>query len=93
MSGTIILNELGAKDAAKEAVRAVKEGDRQRARRLLAEQEQGSGQDVPCPRFLVNDASVEKLGELLNENPFWASDCPRRIGRLLEQAPDRSSSV
>ena len=25
--------------------------------------------EPPCPRFVVNDATVEKLGELLNENP------------------------
>ena len=25
--------------------------------------------DIPCPRLIVNDATVEKLGELLNQNP------------------------
>jgi Protein of unknown function (DUF3987)/Toprim domain len=62
------MNDLGAKDAAKAAAKAIKEGDRERARRLLAEHAEGIGENAPCPRLIVNDASVEKLGELLNQN-------------------------
>lgn len=62
------MNDLGAKDAAKEAAKAMKAGDRDRARRLLAEHMDGSGDDAPEPRLIVNDTTVEKLGELLNEN-------------------------
>ncbi|MBU6526384.1 DUF3987 domain-containing protein [Methylocystis sp. MJC1] len=62
------LNELGAKDAAKEAAKAIKTGDRDRARQILAAHIHGDGADQPCPRWVVNDASVEKLGELLNQN-------------------------
>jgi hypothetical protein len=62
------LHGIGAKDAAKEAAKAMKAGDRERARNLLAEHMNGSDDEAACPRLIVNDATVEKLGELLNEN-------------------------
>ena len=62
------MNEIGAKDAAKEAAKAMKAGDKTRARSLIAQHMEGGDDDAPCPRLIVNDASVEKLGELLNEN-------------------------
>jgi hypothetical protein len=51
------------------AEKALKDGDRDGARGFLAELIDGSDSDPPCPRIIINDATVEKLGELLNENP------------------------
>jgi hypothetical protein len=63
------LSGLDAKDAKKKAEKALKDGDRDGARGFLAELIDGSDGDPPCPRIIINDATVEKLGELLNENP------------------------
>jgi hypothetical protein len=63
------LSELDATDAGKKAAAAVKKGDQEEAKRLLAAQAGGDSEDVPCPRLIINDATVEKLGELMNENP------------------------
>jgi len=64
------LSSLDAKDAKKKAEKALKSGDRDEALRLLKEANSGGDrEDIPCPRLVVNDATVEKLGELLNENP------------------------
>jgi hypothetical protein len=62
------LSRLDAKEAAKKAAKAIKGGDREEAKRLLSERANENG-ETPCPRLIVNDATVEKLGELLNENP------------------------
>ncbi|WP_425332093.1 YfjI family protein [Rhodoblastus acidophilus] len=64
------LSSLDAKEAKKRAEKALKAGDRDEAKRLLNEASGGGDRnEVPCPRLVVNDATVEKLGELLNENP------------------------
>jgi len=63
------LSGLDAKDAKKKAEKALKNGDRDAARELLEGLAGGDDDEPPCPRIVVNDASVEKLGELLNENP------------------------
>ncbi len=63
------LSELDAKEASKKAAKAFQDGDREGAKRLLAEQARNDEEEAPCPRLIVNDATVEKLGELLNENP------------------------
>ena len=63
------LAKLDAKDKRKKAEKAFQKGGSDEARRLLAETA-SEGQDAtPRPRVTVNDATVEKLGELLNENP------------------------
>ncbi|AMJ63932.1 hypothetical protein AXW83_24610 [Bosea sp. PAMC 26642] len=63
-----MLAELGAKTAKSQALKAMKSGDREAARKLLQEAG-GDGEEMPPePRLIVNDATVEKLGELLNEN-------------------------
>ncbi len=60
---------LDAKAALKSAEKMVKTGDRQAARTLLAEAAMQTDKDGGArPRLIVNDSSVEKLGELLNEN-------------------------
>ena len=63
------LSALDAKDAKKKAEKALKNGDRDGARGIFAEVNAGSDSELPCPRIIINDATVEKLGELLNENP------------------------
>lgn len=60
----------GQHAAAKDAIRkALKQGDMGKAN-ALAEAAQVKVEDAPPePRIVVNDATVEKLGELLNANP------------------------
>lgn len=53
----------------KDAIRkALKAGDRDHAEALAAEVSEDS-EAPPEPRIVVNDSSVEKLGEILNANP------------------------
>ena len=63
-----ILKALDEKDKKKKAAQAFKGGDREAARALLADSVVDDDDKIPCPRLVVNDATVEKLGELLNEN-------------------------
>lgn len=63
-----VLSTLNAKDAKKKAGHALKNGDREGARDILVNLTD-SDRTPPCPRIVVNDTTVEKLGELLNENP------------------------
>lgn len=53
--------------AKKAAAKALAQGDREKARAALDLSEPEPA--PPPPRLIVNDATVEKLGELLNENP------------------------
>lgn len=64
-----ILDALDDKDRKKRAAKAFKDGGKEAARALLSDVSQSHDDDAPCPRLVVNDATVEKLGELLNENP------------------------
>ena len=57
------------KDSKKRAEKALRSGDHNQARSLLEGTAQKEEEARPSPRLLVNDATVEKLGELLNENP------------------------
>jgi hypothetical protein len=63
------LAALTAKDRMKKAGKALNDGQREQARSLLNEMLEEERAEQPCPRLIVNDTSVEKLGELLNENP------------------------
>jgi hypothetical protein len=63
------LSNLNAKDAKRKAEKAFRSGDRDSAREILEGLAGGDDDKPPCPRIVVNDATVEKLGELLNENP------------------------
>ena len=63
------LDDLDAKDAGKKASAALKRGDRHEARKILADHGEEITKEPPCPRLVVNDATVEKLGEMLNQNP------------------------
>lgn len=64
-----VLNALDEKDRKKKAAQAFKTGDREAARAYLADGQDDGDDEAPCPRIVVNDATVEKLGELLNQNP------------------------
>jgi hypothetical protein len=59
---------LDAADAKSKAKKAMKAGDRDAAKQILQEMNAADGDEPPCPRLVVNDSTVEKLGELLNEN-------------------------
>lgn len=62
--------EARRKTAEGEIRKAVKK-DRAEARRIAMEsiEDEGDGPEPTRRRYLVNDSSVEKLGEILNENP------------------------
>ncbi|MBS1164723.1 MAG: hypothetical protein H6R00_748 [Proteobacteria bacterium] len=64
-----VLSSIDEKEAKKRAAKAIKDGDRDTARSILADLQKDDDDEPPCPRIVVNDATVEKLGELLNENP------------------------
>lgn len=62
------LQELKVKTAEKNARKALNDGDESLAMQYLA----ATVHEPPPPRqprFIVNDATIEKLGELLNQNP------------------------
>jgi hypothetical protein len=63
------LPNLNAKDAKRKAEKAFQSGDLISAREILEGLAGADDDKPPCPRIVVNDATVEKLGELLNENP------------------------
>lgn len=61
-----MLADLESKQAKANAAKLYKAGDRDGALKLL---KGAQGEEAPPePRLIVNDATVEKLGELLNEN-------------------------
>jgi hypothetical protein len=63
------LAKLSNKDRNRRAEKAIKAGDGVEARAILGDLGVEQPEDPTCPRLIVNDATVEKLGELLNENP------------------------
>lgn len=63
-----VMSKLDEKDSHKRAEKALNAGDREGARNILAGLAVQGCDEPRCPRILVNDATVEKLGELLNEN-------------------------
>lgn len=63
------LATLSVKDAKKRAAKLLKDGDRDAAASALKSATAGDDDGAPCPRLVVNDVTVEKLGVLLNENP------------------------
>ena len=54
-----------------EITKAFKTGGEDAAREVAKKQEAGCRDEPRCQRYMVNDATMEKLGELLNENPNW----------------------
>ncbi len=67
---TLELAEINKKTAKSEAEKAAKRGDHQKARDLLADAKRAE-EEAPPPmrRPIVNDATVEALGEILIDNP------------------------
>ena len=63
------LAEMRREQETKEAKAAMKEGKAELARELLRAAQALDPEPPHRRRFIVNDATVEKLGELLNENP------------------------
>jgi len=63
------LENLDVKERKKKAAKAVKNGDREAAREILNDIVADEKHEASTQRLVVNDATVEKLGELLNENP------------------------
>ena len=62
------LAEIARSAAKKKAKQLADKGDMAKAREVL-EQVEGVESPGSTPRIVINDATVEKLGELLNENP------------------------
>ncbi len=83
------LAELSAKVSKSQAAKAMKAGDREAARKLMKEADDDADEMPPCPRLIVNDATVEKLGELLNENRngllLVRDELPGFLARMEEQ--------
>ena len=63
------LADLAKGAAKKKAKKLADAGDLDQARDLIRGVPAADEEDPPQPRFIVNDATVEKLGELLNDNP------------------------
>ncbi|WP_254492173.1 YfjI family protein [Bartonella sp. B1099] len=64
------LESLDKREKEREANKALKKGECETARALLFETlSKDSAHDDDVSRFIVNDVTVEKLGELLKENP------------------------
>ncbi|WP_341872030.1 DUF3987 domain-containing protein, partial [Bartonella queenslandensis] len=62
--------ELSKREKEKQAEKALKKGNDEIARALLSETlSEDNADDDYLPRLIVNDVTVEKLGELLKENP------------------------
>ncbi len=61
-------NKLQVKKANKDAEKLIKEGDAEGARKVLGVVGELKQQPIRG-RFKVNDSTIEKLGELLNQNP------------------------
>jgi hypothetical protein len=62
------LDKLMNKGIRRQAEKALSGGNRATAERLLGQLTQADEDRPPCPRLIVNDATVAKLGELLNQN-------------------------
>ncbi|WP_375662702.1 DUF3987 domain-containing protein, partial [Bartonella sp. CL266QHHD] len=61
---------LDKREKEKQAHKAIKKGDLETARALLSEApSKDNTHDDDVSRFIVNDVTVAKLGELLKENP------------------------
>lgn len=64
------LDQLQQKDVEKRAARLVKEGRHDEAQALLLDGVENAPIKPARKRYLLNDATVEKLGEILAENPM-----------------------
>jgi putative DNA primase/helicase len=68
-AGSLLASE--SERVAKDAIRKLlKEGKRAEAAEHAEHAVQSDPQEPCCKRYVVNDATVEKLGEILNQNPY-----------------------
>lgn len=84
--------EMERKSAKSKAKKMVEDGDRESALAELTKYVD----DLPAPtprRYVVNDASVEKLGELLNENPNGLLLVRDELGGWLSQMQTEDGAV
>ncbi|MCC6322112.1 MAG: DUF3987 domain-containing protein [Phycisphaerales bacterium] len=64
----LIVSKIAKKETEKK-IRKIVQSDPDGARRMAAESFQGECERPTRARYIVNDSTVEKLGEILNENP------------------------
>lgn len=77
-------------EARKEAKKKLKDNDRDAAREIIADAQASTVLLPTRKRLIVNDATVEKLGELLNENPrgllLVRDELPGLLAKLEDEA-------
>ena len=64
-----VVGEVSAAHAKRQVRVAVQAGDKESAKKLAKEATKVQDRAPPEPRIVVSDSTIEKLGELLNENP------------------------
>lgn len=64
-----VVSKLATKKAEKEATEAIEKNNRNEAARLIAESNASAVELPAMQRLIVNDTTIEKLGELLAQNP------------------------
>lgn len=84
------VTKLALEEARKEAKKKLKDHDRDAAREIIAEAQEAALVIPKRKRLTVNDATVEKLGELLNENPrgllIVRDELPGLLAKLEDEA-------
>ena len=63
------VSELIQKSSKSAAMKAVKDGNQNEAAQIISDAIQAEPEAPTRQRYIVNDTTVEKLGELLNQNP------------------------
>ncbi|MEP9350014.1 YfjI family protein [Xanthobacter sp. KR7-225] len=84
------VTKLALEEARKEAKKKLKDHDRDAAREIIAEAQEAALVIPKRKRLTVNDATVEKLGELLNQNPrgllVVRDELPGLLAKLEDEA-------
>lgn len=80
-------------EARKQAKKCLKDGDRDGARDAIAEAQNAALLPPVRRRAIINDATVEKLGELLNENPRGLLLVRDELPGLLSKLEDEAHQV
>ncbi|QTL05847.1 DUF3987 domain-containing protein [Aquabacter sp. L1I39] len=87
------VTKLALEEARKEAKKRLKDHDRDAAREIIAEAQEAALETPKRKRLMVNDATVEKLGELLNENPRGLLVVRDELPGLLAKLEDEAFQV
>lgn len=87
------VTKLALEEARKEAKKRLKDHDRDAAREIIAEAQEAALEIPKRKRLMVNDATVEKLGELLNENPRGLLVVRDELPGLLAKLEDEAFQV